>query len=799
MRSTDLSSTSATAPSFSRITPLLEQKLGQLSARHDSILKQLNNNELASNDLANASKELASLSTSKSLFDEWQKNVNDFGQLRELVSSQEQDDEMLELAKEEYAEIQARIGEIERDLIVELAPKDPADDASAILEIRAGAGGDEASLFSAEMSRMYERFSQLQRWKWEVLASSEDMSGKGLKDITVNINGRNVFKYLKYESGVHRVQRVPATEAQGRIHTSTITVAILPQPTEVDVQIRDSDLRIDVYRASGAGGQHVNTTDSAVRITHIPTGLVVAMQDERSQHKNKAKALKIIRAKVFDREREKSATERRDSRNKQIGSGDRSEKIRTYNFPQNRVTDHRINLTLYELEPILPHLRIREETRVIKIPKADIKHTIVTEQYSDSPVNHIPALATIDETSQKTDSHRAEAEEGFTSSSSVEEERQTLEIIRRKRAQSLPGAAKNKPDEFAASLMNVRIADTKVAAMTNVENWLWAVSGVWVIYEVYQARVMPTTKVLGGWVGLLLLGLLGCHHITQKDYPKLATSSSAASSDDLASDMPKQPTNHASRMDRARNNKRNDVIRAGALATTRSIFGASRLSYRPEADDGLPCGVLLLPMVAAAKVVETAQREMDLMHTAHIQVRLELVLLMSVIFLVLVAVNGFVYPMKRTIRKRGLLISSIIVSSAFTVAATHFSNFTPVLSRTPISMTIISITSFQWALYVCVVALKRCFTLGEMCILSEATAVLVHGASELIYITFSPKMAPEYLIYQEQSEVMVLCHALILGMDIGICVHVTISPVPLRLLDIFHRSHSRDMGPCPGF
>ncbi|CAO3644715.1 unnamed protein product [Cunninghamella blakesleeana] len=260
---------------------------------------------------------------------------------------------MLELAKEEFNDIMTRINDIEKNLIIELVPKDMADDASAILEIRAGTGGDEASLFSNDIARMYERFAQLQRWKWEVLSKSEDVAGKGLKDITVNISGRNVFGTLKYESGVHRVQRVPATESQGRIHTSTITVAMLPQPTEVDVQIKESDLKIDLYRASGAGGQHVNTTDSAVRMTHIPTGIVVAMQDERSQHKNKAKALKVIRAKVFEAEREKTQAARRNSRNKQIGTGDRSEKIRTYNFPQNRVTDHRINLTLYELEQIL--------------------------------------------------------------------------------------------------------------------------------------------------------------------------------------------------------------------------------------------------------------------------------------------------------------------------------------------------------------------------------------------------------------------------------------------------------------
>ena len=239
-----------------------------------------------------------------------------------------------------------------RQGLIGLLPKDEADSNDAILEVRAGTGGDEAALFAGDLFRMYQRYAELQGWKVEILSASEGEVG-GYKEVIASVSGENVFAKLKFESGVHRVQRVPATESGGRIHTSAATVAVLPQAENVDIDVQESDLRIDTYRASGAGGQHVNTTDSAVRITHLPTGIVVAVQDERSQHKNKARAMQLLRARIYDEERERAASERTEARRLQVGSGDRSERIRTYNYPQGRVTDHRIGLTLYKLEQIL--------------------------------------------------------------------------------------------------------------------------------------------------------------------------------------------------------------------------------------------------------------------------------------------------------------------------------------------------------------------------------------------------------------------------------------------------------------
>ena len=262
------------------------------------------------------------------------------------------DPDMRELAEEELARIKAELPEAEHRLAIAMLPRDRADSRSAMLEVRAGTGGDEAALFAADLLRMYERFAAEQGWRFELVSANASDIG-GFKEVVAEINGNGVFAKLKFESGVHRVQRVPVTESGGRIHTSAATVAVLPEPDEVDVQIEDKDLKIDVYRASGAGGQHVNTTDSAVRITHLPTGTVVTCQDGRSQHKNKDKAMQVLRARLYEAQRDAAQGEEAAARKAMVGSGDRSERIRTYNFPQGRVTDHRINLTLHRLTEVL--------------------------------------------------------------------------------------------------------------------------------------------------------------------------------------------------------------------------------------------------------------------------------------------------------------------------------------------------------------------------------------------------------------------------------------------------------------
>jgi peptide chain release factor 1 len=325
----------------------LADKLDRILLRADELRDRLSSG-VVGEEFVRASRELSEIEPVVTLISELRQTERGVSEAEAMLA----DPEMREMAEAESDALRIRIPQLESEIRLALLPKDEADARSAILEIRPAAGGDEAALFASQLFGMYQRYAELQGWRFEILEYADTELG-GLKEGIANITGRNVFARLKFESGVHRVQRVSATENQGRIHTSTVTVAVLPEAEEVDVDINEGDLRIDVYRASGAGGQHVNKTESAVRITHVPTGVVVTMQEEKSQHKNRAKAMKILRARLYEQQRASLHATRAADRRSQVGTGDRSERIRTFNFPQGRVTDHRINLTLYKIDRVL--------------------------------------------------------------------------------------------------------------------------------------------------------------------------------------------------------------------------------------------------------------------------------------------------------------------------------------------------------------------------------------------------------------------------------------------------------------
>jgi peptide chain release factor 1 len=330
------------------MTAISAERIAQIEARRDELQNAMSAPGLAPDEFVRLSKDYAEIQPVA----EAAREVRRLRAELDVLGGMAEDPELREMAAEEAEEIRRRLPEAERALALKLLPRDAADDRPAMLEIRAGTGGDEAALFAGDLFRMYQRYAEEQGWRVEIISASASDVG-GFKEVVASVTGQGVFAKLKFESGVHRVQRVPATESGGRIHTSAATVAVLPEAEEVDIHIDDKDLRIDVYRSSGPGGQSVNTTDSAVRITHLPTGLVVIQQDEKSQHKNKAKALKVLRTRLYELERSRLADERAGARKSMVGSGDRSERIRTYNFPQGRVTDHRINLTLHRLPEIL--------------------------------------------------------------------------------------------------------------------------------------------------------------------------------------------------------------------------------------------------------------------------------------------------------------------------------------------------------------------------------------------------------------------------------------------------------------
>ena len=341
-------------------------KVKDIVTRHDGLEKELSSGNIDSRLFAKKSKEYSSLGSIIKIAREYLNFENEKKDLINMIQDKSNDSDICELAQKDLNELIIKKEKYENDLKVFLLPKDEDDNKNAIVEIRAGTGGLEASLFCADLFKMYEKVCSKKKWKLEIINISKSEAG-GFKEVIFLVNGDDIYSYLKYESGVHRVQRIPETETQGRVHTSAATVAVLPEAEEVDIQIKESDLRIDVFRAGGPGGQSVNTTDSAVRITHVPSGVVVSQQDEKSQHKNKAKALKILRSRVYEAEKRKKDQERSSNRRSQIGSGDRSERIRTYNFPQGRVTDHRINLTLHKLDEFLSgeiHEEMNQELRL---------------------------------------------------------------------------------------------------------------------------------------------------------------------------------------------------------------------------------------------------------------------------------------------------------------------------------------------------------------------------------------------------------------------------------------------------
>ncbi len=334
------------------MTQISPQRIAQIEARFAELEARMASGTMEGDAFVTASKEYAEIEPVAKMAKEVRRLRAEMETLDAMAKDSSADSELRDMAVEELLQVSHDKQVAEHDLAILLLPKDVADERSAMLEIRAGTGGDEAALFAGDLYRMYERYAVSQGWKVEAISMSASDVG-GFKEVIASVSGAGVFARLKFESGVHRVQRVPVTASDGRRHTSAATVAVLPEPTEVDVHIEDRDLKIDVYRASGAGGQHVNTTDSAVRITHAPTGIVVTCQDGRSQHKNKEKAMQVLRVRIYEKERDEAQGAEAEARKEMVGSGDRSERIRTYNFPQGRVTDHRINLTLHKLPEIL--------------------------------------------------------------------------------------------------------------------------------------------------------------------------------------------------------------------------------------------------------------------------------------------------------------------------------------------------------------------------------------------------------------------------------------------------------------